>query len=98
MSNGIQADLGFELTTPNPLDTRKKVETIAERDALVTNFQAYESLRTYVVETKTWYEYNGTEWVIAGASADVDSMTETEWNTYFDTLEITANTTTGGGI
>lgn len=62
MSNGIQTDLGFELTTPNPLDTRKKVETIAERDALVTNFQAYESLRTYVVETKTWYEYDGISW------------------------------------
>lgn len=44
------------------------------------------------------YDINNTpsletgKFVLAGGTGDVDSMTETEWNTYFDTLEITATT------
>lgn len=79
MAKYIKTEYPYKLTSPNPLDIRKKVQTIADRDALVDNFQAYESLQTYVVEEKKWYEYNGTEWVIVGGSGGESTADEVSY-------------------
>ena len=59
---GILINTGFDLGSSNPLDDRTVKNTIDERDALVTDGLAYESLRTYVTSEKKWYEYDGYTW------------------------------------
>ena len=74
---GINLASGFKLQAESPLDVRSVVDTIAERDALVTIHAAYEGIRVYVKATKLIYVYNGTSWVntnttygLASASAN----------------------------
>lgn len=90
--SGILINTGFKVGSANPVDDKSVVQTIVERDQLLTDGLVYESMQVYVRDTKTRYEYNGTEWVIADASADVDSMSLTEWNDFYNTLEINATT------
>ena len=59
---GILINTGFDLGSSNPLDDWTVKNTIDERDALVTDGLAYESLRTYVTSEKKWYEYDGYTW------------------------------------
>ena len=99
MNKYIKTEYPYKLTSPNPLDVRKKVQTIADRDALVTNLQAYESLQTYVVEEKKWYEYNGTEWVIVGGTSIDDTQASTT-STYSSSkiAELMSQATGGGAV
>ena len=60
---GIPLSTGFDLGAKKPLDSRDIVETIEERDAHVINNRAYEGMIVYVKETKTFYVYNGTDWI-----------------------------------
>ena len=59
---GITVASGFDLGAKAPLDSRSVVNTIAERDAHVTNNRAYEGMIVYVIEDKKTYQYTGTEW------------------------------------
>ena len=59
---GISITSGFDLSAKLPLDTRSVVNTIAERDAHVTNNRVYEGMKVYVIETKKEYIYDGKEW------------------------------------
>ena len=59
---GILINTGFDVGSANPLDGKAKVQTFEERDALVSDGLAYESLRTYVTSEKKWYEYDGYTW------------------------------------
>ena len=56
----IDINTGFNLGAGLPLDDRIVKQTIAERDALVTNGLAYEGLEVYCLDTKLKYRYNGT--------------------------------------
>lgn len=58
----ILVNVGFKVGSANPLDSKAKVRTIAERDALISEGLAYESLRTYVTSKQKWYEYDGSTW------------------------------------
>lgn len=58
----ILVNVGFKVGSANPLDGKAKVQTIEERDALISEGLAYESLRTYVASEKKWYEYDGSTW------------------------------------
>lgn len=58
----ILVNVGFKVGSANPLDSKAKVQTIAERDALISEGLAYESLRTYVTSEQKWYEYDGSTW------------------------------------
>lgn len=58
----ILVNVGFKVGSANPLDSKAKVQTIAERDALISEGLAYESLRTYVTSKQKWYEYDGSTW------------------------------------
>ena len=59
---GILINTGFDLGSSSPIDNRTVKNTIDERDALVSDGLAYESLRTYVTSEKKWYEYDGYTW------------------------------------
>lgn len=59
---GIVVASPFKLQADTPLDVRERVDTIAERDALVTDGVAFEGLTVYVKATKTRYTWNGSSW------------------------------------
>lgn len=59
---GILINTGFDVGSSSPIDNRTIKNTTDERDALVSDGLAYESLRTYVTSEKKWYEYDGYTW------------------------------------
>ncbi|EET60361.1 hypothetical protein BRYFOR_07557 [Marvinbryantia formatexigens DSM 14469] len=59
---GITVASGFKLQAGALLDARGQVETLAERDELVTLNAVTAGLQVYVKENKTAYVYNGTGW------------------------------------
>ena len=59
---GIPLASGFDLGAKKPLDSRDVVDTIAERDAHVTENRAYEGMTVYVKEDKKVYRYDGQKW------------------------------------
>ena len=72
---GISVASPFKLQAKKPLDERNVVDTIADRDALVTENGAYEGMRVYVKETQTSYELKGTtnsDWRAFGGDVEAD--------------------------
>lgn len=59
---GITVASGFKLQAAALLDAREQVDTIADRDELVTLNAVTDGLKVYVKETKTMYVWNGEEW------------------------------------
>lgn len=59
---GITVTSGFKLQANSLLDVRSCVDTIQERDDLVTINAAAEGLRVFVKEDKQNYVYDGTSW------------------------------------
>ncbi|MDO4313788.1 MAG: hypothetical protein Q4C52_11965 [Eubacteriales bacterium] len=59
---GITVASGFKLQAKALLDVRGQVETIEERDELVTLNAVTEGLQVYVKANKTMYTYNGSGW------------------------------------
>lgn len=83
--NNILVNTGFLVGSESPIDEKAKVQTLADRDQLVTDGLAYESLRTYVVDEKKWYEFDGTDWkeVSEGSgSNNIDDTKYTSTTTY----------------
>ena len=76
--NGIKLTAGFDVGAKTPLDSKSRVETIAERDAFVTNNLAYEGLEVYVVATKKKYRFNGTDWIDLDSNTGGTGLTETQ--------------------
>lgn len=67
---GISLASGFKYQAQSPLDLRRVVDTIAERNELVTINAAWEGMHVYVKADKKTYEYRGgTTWtpVLAGS-------------------------------
>ena len=61
---GISLASGFKYQAQSPLDLRRVVDTIAERDELVTINAAWEGMHVYVKTNKKTYEYRGgTTWI-----------------------------------
>lgn len=60
---GITVASGFKLQAKALLDARGQVDTIQERDALVTLNAVTEGLDVFVKETKTKYTWDGEQWV-----------------------------------
>lgn len=72
---GISVASGFKLQAKAPLDVREVVDTIADRDLLVTENGAYEGMKVYVKENKTTYELKGTtnsDWSAVGGDVAAD--------------------------
>lgn len=72
--SGIGVASGFKLQAKAPLDPRTVVDTIADRDALVTENGAYEGMKVYVKENQTEYQLKGAtndDWVVDGGSVEV---------------------------
>lgn len=59
---GISVASGFKLQAQAPIDARFQVDTILERDELVTIKAAYAGLDVFVKETGKKYTYDGSEW------------------------------------
>ena len=59
---GITVASGFKLQAEALLDAREQVNSIAERDELVSIHAVTEGLKVYVKETKTLYVWNGESW------------------------------------
>ena len=72
---GISLASGFKLQAESPLDARNVVDTIEERDALVTIHAAYEGLRVYVKANKVIYVYNGRGWTNTNTTYGLASST-----------------------
>ena len=67
---GISLASGFKYQAESPLDLRRVVDTVADRDELVTIKAAWEGMHVYVKADKKTYEYRGgSTWtpVLAGA-------------------------------
>ena len=56
---GISLASGFKYQAESPLDLRRVVDTIADRDELVTIKAAWEGMHVYVKADKKTYEYRG---------------------------------------
>lgn len=78
---GIKVTSGFDLGAMLPLDSRIVVNTIAERNAHVTNNRVYEGMIVYVIEEQTNYQYINSTWVELKAGSTtvnvIDSLTST---------------------
>lgn len=59
---GITVTAGFKLQAEQMVDLRGSVDTLTERDELVTLKAAPAGLRVWVKENKTLYVYNGASW------------------------------------
>lgn len=59
---GITVASGFKLQAGALLDAREQVDTIQERNELVSLNAVTEGLKVYVKETQTLYVWNGTDW------------------------------------
>ena len=59
---GISVASGFKLQAEALLDARGQVDTLQERDELVTIHAVTDGLIVFVKETKAAYQWNGTEW------------------------------------
>ena len=71
--SGIGIHSGFKLHSKTPLDPRTVVDTIEDRNALVTENGAYEGMTVYVKEEQKRYLLKGTtnkDWV----DDDVDTI------------------------
>ena len=73
--NGIKLTAGFDVGAKTPLDSKSVVQTIAERDAFVTDNLVYEGLEVYVKDTGHKYRYNGTSWIDLDAQSGSESGT-----------------------
>ena len=78
---GIKVTSGFDLGAMSPLDSRIVVNTIAERNAHVTNNRVYDGMIVYVIEEQTNYQYINSTWVELKAGSTtvnvIDSLTST---------------------
>lgn len=82
---GITVASGFKLQAESPIDARFVVDTIAERDELVSIKAAYPGLDVFVKATSKKYMYNGTGWAEVGSGAAVQadwSVTDTNSAAY----------------
>lgn len=95
---GINVASGFKLQAKTPLDVRMTVDTIAKRDALITENGAYEGMKVYVKETKSTYTLKGTtinDWSLDGGdvSADLAELRDDLQITNVKTLAVTTELT-----
>lgn len=72
---GIGVASGFKLQAKTPLDGRLVVDSIADRDAIITENGAYEGMVVYVKADKTLYKLDGTttsDWSAIGGDVAAD--------------------------
>lgn len=78
---GISVASGFKLQAEAALDPRLTVQSLAERDELVTKHGAYEGMSVYVKDNKKTYQLQGktvADWVDITSEAASTSALETE--------------------
>lgn len=79
--SGIGVASGFKLQAKAPLDPRTVVDTIEDRNALVTENGAYEGMKVYVKEDQTEYQLKGTtndDWIPFGTGGGGSITVDTE--------------------
>lgn len=91
----ILVNTGFKVGSAAPLNEYSIRETVADRDALVTNGYVYEGMEVYCKDTKIKYRWNGADWneIGSGGTADLSGYAKTY--TSLDELGLTAPVTVG---
>ena len=88
----ILVNVGFDVGSSSPIDSRTLKDTIDERDALMHEGKVYENLKVYCKDTQKEYRWTGTEWeTVVGSSGDLTYYQEKTDNT----LDTTDKTITG---
>lgn len=88
---GILINTGFDLGSGSPLDNRTLKDTIAERDALVSEGKVHENLKVYCKDTQKEYRWTGTDWETVVSGGDLTNYQKKTDNT----LDTTDKTITG---
>lgn len=71
---GITLASGFKLQANALLDARGAVDTIAERDELVTLNAVTDGLRVYVKADKTLYIWHDNQWIAMPKLEDLNGL------------------------
>ena len=78
----ILVNVGFDVGSSNPIDSRTLKDTIDERDALVSDGKVYENLKVYCKDTKNEYRWTGAEWeIVDGGSGGITDVSMTDYYT-----------------
>ena len=64
---GILVNTGFKVGSAEPLNEYSVRETLADRNALVTDGYVYEGMEVYCKDTKVKYRWNGAAWEEVGS-------------------------------
>ena len=91
----ILVNTGFKVGSAAPLNEYSIRETVADRDALVTNGYVYEGMEVYCKDTKIKYRWNGADWNEIGSGGTVDLSGYAKTYTSLDELGLTAPVTVG---
>ena len=74
----ILVNTGFKVGSAAPLNEYSIRETVADRDALVTNGYVYEGMEVYCKDTKIKYRWTGVTWdILDNTSVEDDSSDNT---------------------
>ena len=90
----ILVNVGFDVGSSNPIDSRTVKNTTDERDTLVSEGKVYENLKVYCKDTQTEYRWTGTEWETVDSSSGGGDLTDYQKKTD-NTLDTTDKTVTG---
>ena len=73
----ILVNVGFDVGSSSPIDSRTLKETTLERDELINEGKVHENLKVYCKDTQTEYRWNGAAWeeVVTGGSGTTDIST-----------------------
>ena len=91
----ILVNTGFKVGSAAPLNEYSIRETVADRDALVTNGYVYEGMEVYCKDTKIKYRWTGVTWNEIGSGGTVDLSGYAKTYTSLDELGLTAPVTVG---
>ena len=83
----ILVNVGFDVGSSSPIDSRTLKDTIDERDALMYEGKVYENLKVYCKDTKTEYRWTGTEWEEVGTGGS-GSGTDISMTDYYTKTEV----------
>ena len=70
---GILVNTGFKVGSAEPLNEYSVRETLADRNALVTDGYVYEGMEVYCKDTKVKYRWNGAAWDEIGSGGTSDA-------------------------
>ena len=84
----ILVNVGFDVGSSSPIDSRTLKDTIDERDALIYEGKVYENLKVYCKDTQTEYRWNGAAWEEVGTGGSGSGTTDVDLSDYYTKTEV----------